>query len=485
MLPFERIIPIDRLSNVPIYRQIAIALINAISQGVLKANTHLPSTRDLAKLLAVHRKTIVAAYEELEAQDWVVTVPRKYVAVSAKIPDLKPKQWMADAREELPYSIFKLAFKQIDIPNEKTANTWPAVIIDDGFPDVRLSPIDDLLKIYRSYTSKKHMIKSATFGTAQGSLKLREVLAANLSETRGLNIEKENILITHGAQMSIYLAAQLLLGQGDVIVVGKPNYAMATKVFEQTEARVIEVEVDDCGLIVDDIQAICKEMAVKAIYVIPHHHYPTTVTMSIERRIALLKLSQQYGFAIIEDDYDYDYHYASSPYLPLASSPHTGNIIYIGSFSKLLDPSIRLGFMVAPFNFIEQAVALRKLIDVGVDGYMQNAIADLIKQGELKRHIKKAKKCYFFRRDYLDALLQLHLSAYVEYVLPSGGMAIWVVLKEPSRIEQLINHPELTIKRVDVELNAFRFGFASMNEGEMEQAVLVLRTVLDRKERKL
>ncbi|MGG5578718.1 PLP-dependent aminotransferase family protein [Myroides sp. C15-4] len=479
MLPFERIIAIDRESKIPIYRQIAIAFINAISQGILKANTHLPSTRDLAKLLEVHRKTIVAAYEELEAQDWVVSVPRKYVAVSDKIPHLKPKKWSEEMASPASYAApFTLSFKQITPPRLKETTALPSVILDDGFPDVRLSPIDDLLKLYRSYTSKKHSIRNATFGTAQGSLKLRAVLAAYLSETRGVNIEKEHLLITHGAQMSIYLAAQLLLGPGDTIVVGKPNYGMASQVFEQTGATVLEVAVDDNGLVVEAVQEICQNKAIKAIYVIPHHHYPTTVTLSIERRIALLKLSQQYGFAIIEDDYDYDYHYASSPYLPLASSQHSGNVIYIGSFSKLLDPSIRIGFMVAPFNFIEQGVALRKLIDVGVDGYMQNALAELIRQGELKRHIKKAKKCYFSRRDYLDQLLRLHLAAAVDYMLPSGGMAIWLTLNKPYRVEQLLNHPQLAIKRVDKELNAFRFGFASMNEVELEQAVLLLKSIL-------
>ena len=353
MLPFERIISIDRTSKIPVYRQIAISFINAISQGVIKANTHLPSTRDLAKLLAVHRKTVVAAYEELEAQDWVVSVPRKYVAVSAKIPNLKPKKWTDEQENVSSYAAqFELPFKQITGPKLKSNASLPSVIIDDGFPDVRLSPIDDLLKIYRSYTSKKHSIRTATFGSAQGSLKLREVLADYLSETRGLNIEKEHILITHGAQMSIYLAAQLLLTKGDIVVVGKPNYTKATQVFEQTRATVLEVGVDDNGLVVDEVQAICERQPIKAIYVIPHHHYPTTVTLSIERRIALLKLAQQYHFAIIEDDYDYDYHYASSPYLPLASSQHNGNTLYIGSFSKLLDPSIRIGFMVAPFNFI-------------------------------------------------------------------------------------------------------------------------------------
>jgi len=480
MLPFERIILIDRTSKIPVYRQIAISFIGAISQGVIKANTHLPSTRDLAKILAVHRKTVVAAYEELEAQDWVVSVPRKYVAVSAKIPNLKPKKWTDEQANLSSYATrFELPFKQITAPKPKSNTPLPSVIIDDGFPDVRLSPIDDLLKIYRSYTSKKHSIRTATFGSAQGSLKLREVLADYLSETRGLNIEKEHILITHGAQMSIYLAAQLLLTKGDVVVVGKPNYTKATQVFEQTGATVLEVGVDEHGLVIEQVQLICEQQPVKAIYVIPHHHYPTTVTLSIDRRIALLKLAQQYRFAIIEDDYDYDYHYASSPYLPLASSQHSGNTLYIGSFSKLLDPSIRIGFMVAPFNFIEQGVALRKLIDVGVDGYMQNALAELIRLGELKRHIKKAKKCYFSRRDYLNQLLQEHLSAHVVYALPSGGMAIWVVLKKPHLIDYVLNDPRLSIKKSDVGLNAFRFGFASMNEKELEQAVLLLKEIIE------
>jgi len=484
MLPFEQIIALERTSNVALYRQIAIALINAISQGIIKANTPLPSTRDLARILNVHRKTVVAAYSELEAQDWVVSVPRKYVMVSDKIPQLKPKKWNKEMSTVPSYAVsFALPFKKIESTTYKKQQeqALPSVIIDDGYPDVRLSPIDDLLKMYRSYTSKKHTIKYATYGTNQGSVKLREVLTHYLSETRGLNIQRENILITHGAQMSIYLAGQLLLEAGDVIVVGKPNYTTASHAFEQTGAQIMEVSVDEFGLVVEEVEMLCKKQQIKAIYVIPHHHYPTTVTLSVERRIALLKLSQQYNFTIIEDDYDYDYHYASSPYLPLASGQHNGNIIYIGSFSKLLDPSIRIGFMVAPFNFIEQGVALRKLIDVGVDGYMQNALAELIKQGELKRHIKKAKKCYFSRRTHLDQLLQKHLNPYVVYTLPSGGMAIWIKLRKPYTIHQLLVTDQITIKRVDEEENAFRFGFASMNEEELEQAVLLLKEILEKK----
>lgn len=480
MLPYENIIIIDKESKVPIYRQIAVSIINAIRNGTLKAGTHLPSSRELAKTLGVHRKTAIAGYEELDAQDWVMIVPRKHVAVSEYIPLLKPQKWSK------PSNILTAYENDLDIPfrmiEEKgfyeNTVSYPDIIIDDGHPDVRLSPIDDLLKTYRSLTSKKYAIKNANIGTTQGTLKLREELVKYLSITRGLNISADNILITHGAQMSIYLSAQLLLGRSSNIIVGKPNYPVANKTFEETEANIIEVNVDERGIDTDAIEKICKRRKIDAVYVIPHHHYPTTVTLSVERRVKLLELSKQFSFAIIEDDYDYDYHYSSSPCLPLASGDHNGNVIYIGSFSKLLDPALRIGFMVAPKNFIEQCTAFRKIIDVGGDGYMQNALATLIKEGELKRHLRKAKKIYHQRRDFLDALLKEKLGKHVSYTLPTGGMAVWITLNKGFFVEQLQSNDALQIVRLDNELNSFRFGFASMNETELQLAVNAIEKLL-------
>ncbi|MCI3937195.1 PLP-dependent aminotransferase family protein [Chryseobacterium aahli] len=480
MLPYEHIIVIDKESKIPVYRQIAVSIINAIRNGTLKAGTHLPGSRELAKTLGVHRKTVIAGYEELDAQDWIVIIPRKYVAVSEHIPLLKPQKWSE------PNNVLTAYEHDLDIPfrmieekvfDENTVS-YPDIIIDDGHPDVRLSPIDDLLKTYRSLTSKKYAIKNANIGTTQGTLKLREELVNYLSITRGLNISADNILITHGAQMSIYLSAQLLLGRSSNIIVGKPNYPVANKTFEETEATIIEVNLDDKGIDTDAIEKICKRRKIDVVYVIPHHHYPTTVTLSVERRVKLLELSKQFSFAIIEDDYDYDYHYTSSPYLPLASGNHNGNVIYIGSFSKLLDPALRIGFMVAPKNFIEQCTAFRKIIDVGGDGYMQNALATLIKEGELKRHLRKAKKIYHQRRDFLDALLKEKLGKYVSYTLPTGGMAVWITLNKGFSVEQLQSNKALQIVRLDNELNSFRFGFASMNEIELQLAVNAIEKLL-------
>lgn len=478
MLPFDHIISLDKKSKIPVYKQIAMALVHAIRNGTLKANTQLPSSRELAKMLNVHRKTVLAGYDELDAQDWITIVPRKYVAVSSHIPVLEPHKWTENKLQQ-PYNHdFEIPFRQIEHTVSVTETVYPDIVIDDGHPDVRLSPIDDLLKTYRSFTSKKHSIKSAHIGTSQGTFALREELVNYLSITRGLNITVDNILITHGAQMSIYLSAQLLLGRDCTIIVGKPNYPVANNAFAATEANIVEVAVDDKGIDIVAIEDICKRQRINAVYVIPHHHYPTTVTLSVERRVQLLELSKQYSFAIIEDDYDYDYHYSSSPYLPLASADHQGNVIYIGSFSKLLDPALRIGFMVAPNNFIAQCTAFRRMIDVGGDGYMQNALAALIKGDELKRHLKKSKKCYHQRRDFLHTLLQEKLSKYVSYTLPSGGMAIWITLHKEFSVSQLQSNDRLNIIRLNPELNAFRFGFASMNEQEIQDAVCAIENIL-------
>lgn len=481
MFPYEHIIIIDKESKIPVYRQIAISIINAVRNGTLKAGTHLPGSRELAKTLGVHRKTVIAGYEELDAQDWIMIIPRQYVAVSEHIPLLKPQKWSEPNILTSYENDLNVPFRIIEenTVNENTASN-SNIIIDDGHPDVRLSPIDDLLKTYRSLTSRKYTIKNANIGTTQGTLKLREELVNYLSVTRGLNISSDNILITHGAQMSIYLSAQLLLNEHSNIIVAKPNYPLANKTFEESGAKLIEVNIDDNGIDTDEIEQICKSKKVNAVYVVPHHHYPTTVTLSVVRRMKLLELSKQFSFAIIEDDYDYDYHYTSSPYLPLASGNHNGNVIYIGSFSKMLDPALRIGFMVAPKNFIVQCTAFRKIIDVGGDGYMQNALATLIKEGELKRHLRKAKKCYHGRRDFLDTLLREKLGEYVSYTLPTGGMAVWVKLNADLSITQLVANTQFKIIRWDTEQNAFRFGFASMDETELTQAVEALKVGLQK-----
>ena len=482
MFPFETIITIDRNLKLPVYRQIAVNIIQAVRNGVLKPGTPLLSSREMARLLGIHRKTVIAAYDELNAQDWITIIPRKQVHISEKIPLLNPQKWEKEKQIPPYQNSLNIPFVEvgpITTPQPTDSFHW---FIDDGRPDIRLSPISSLLKTYRLLAARKSVSKKTAQDNTQGTIRLRIELANYLSETRGINISEENLLITHGAQMSIYLAAHLLAPPKTSVIVGKPNYPMANKVFNQLNVPLVEVAMDSDGLDVDRIERLCQKTKISVVYVIPHHHYPTTVTLSVERRIKLLELSKRYNFVIIEDDYDYDYHYSSSPYLPLASAQHYGNIIYIGSFSKVLDPAVRIGFMVAPTNFIAQATELRRLIDIGGDMYMQDALAVLIQEREISRHLKKAKKVYHQRRDRLAHLLQQSLGSHVSFSIPSGGMAMWIRFNSTIDIQELaetLAKNKLKIGCIDKTENAFRFGFASMEEQELEETIDQIKQAIE------
>ena len=194
--------------------------------------------------------------------------------------------------------------------------------------------------------------------------------------------------------MAIYLISKILISKNDTVIAGDPGFLGANDIFKHTEANLELVPLDEYGMDMDAVEAICKSKKVKLLYVIPHHHRPTTVTLSSERRIRLLELAMKYRFAIVEDDYDYDFHYSSSPILPLASLDYGGSVIYIGSFSKTIAPGIRIGFIISPKNLIVQATRLRRLIDRQGEQLLEEAMANLLKNGDIGRHLKKANKTY-------------------------------------------------------------------------------------------
>ena len=258
-----------------------------------------------------------------------------------------------------------------------------ALVINDGFPDIRLAPTELFFRELRRLGKQRAFRKYFHYGNPKGPDHLVEILTSFLSDTRGLPITTSNIMITKGAQMAIYLATDLLVKPGDHVVVGEPSYFAATLGFQQAGAIIHRVPVDDFGIDVNMIESLCKKKKISLVYVIPHHHHPTTVTLTPERRIRLLELAAKYKFAIIEDDYDYDFHYTSNPVLPMASLDHQGNVIYIGTLSKTLAPAIRAGFIVAPEDFINAAAYRRRWIDRQGDNLMEVALAELYRNGTM------------------------------------------------------------------------------------------------------
>ncbi|QNK64451.1 PLP-dependent aminotransferase family protein [Pedobacter sp. PAMC26386] len=477
---------VDKSLQIPVYLQIANGIIAHIRQGILKSGSALPGSRILSRNLQVHRKTVVAAYDELYAQSWVDTYPRKGIFVANNLPDITPRPIVNESKTSFyPEKTFfdvddnKIPFTEIfrELPSQN-------LVINDGFPDTRLAPIELLVREYRRFANYRFAPKYLTYGPEQGSGNLRIELARFLAETRGLKISPEHILITKGAQMAIYLTVKILVSKNDTVIVGDPGFLGANNIFKHAGANLELVPLDEYGMDMDAVEEICKRKKVKLLYVIPHHHRPTTVTLSSERRLRLLELAMKYRFAIIEDDYDYDFRYSSSPILPLASLDYGGSVIYIGSFSKTIAPGIRIGFMISPKNLIVQTTRLRRLIDRQGELLLEEAMANLLKNGDIGRHLKKANKVYHERRDFFCSLLKEHLGELIEFKIPDGGFAIWIKYLndiKPNDVAEIASFMGLSISNGSAYFEDpqkqhphIRMGFASLNLKEMEEAIGIL-----------
>jgi len=483
MLPFKHLIPIDRDSDTALYQQIASGMIEAIQNGILETGSSLPGTRVLAKTLKVHRKTIISAYDELCAQSWVDINPRKSVKVADLLPELAPKSWKEEQIKLLPRpDNFTLAAELA----EQSGNVH-RIVVNDGYPDIRLFPHDLITREYRFSLKQKARQSMEDPLLPWGANSLRNTLVNYLSKTRGISTQLDHIMVTNGAQMGIYLAAMTLLSEGDHVVVGVPGYHLADEVFQHVGANLHQVNVDQDGFDVDALETLCQNYPIRVVYCIPHHHYPTTVTLSPERRNKLLELAKDHCFTIMEDDYDYDFQYDDSAYLPLYSLAKEVDIIYVGSFSKVISPYLRIGFMIANPTLIRKAYRLRRLINIMGDEIMENTLATLINSGDLSRHIKKTTKIYRERRDYLVRQLQLKIGKQVYFNIPDGGMALWVQFEQKFPLQKAIRlarNKGINLSGLPLtyqsSLQGLRIGFASLNMQEIDELVSIIECSLSK-----
>ena len=489
MIPYKTIITLDRKSKQALYIQLTNQFIELIKKGTLPTKTKLPGSRILSDLIGVHRKTVVACYEELMLQGWVESIPQKGTFIHNSIPLLQPgklsESTILKSKDTSGFSFRKDTDLTRKFP-QYFENDF--LYVNDGISDGRLAPLDEIALIYRSLCSKKNMTSQIGYGTTYGNLELRETLAYYLNDTRALNITKDNIIITRGSQMGMYMASKLLVKDNDYVIVGETNYSSFDTTFKLNGARLLRVKVDEDGLDTNAIEALCKIHTIKAIYTTPHHHHPTTVTLSAKRRMHLLNLAKAYRFAIIEDDYDYDFHYNHAPILPLASHDISGNVIYIGSVCKAVAPVFRVGYLIASKEFVDECANLRRFIDRQGDNLLELTFSKFIKEGNLDRHIKKVLKIYKTRRDLFCKLLNEELSDYFSFEIPKGGMAIWLKLNKAYSWEQvtkIAKQQKLIIlewKRYDnanVGHNAIRMGFATYNETEIYEFIKRLKQTMN------
>ncbi len=475
---------IDPGKPTPVYMQIIAAIVRDIESGRLTAGTYLPSSRELAVHLGINRKTVVLAYDELIAQGWLRSAGTRGTLVSPSFAD--PVKKTPRAEPVPPQGELKPLYRLVPAPARPLALPGGnGLKLDEGAPDGRLFPADILGNAYRKAVRAAAVSNQLQYRDPLGAPELRESLAEMLRSQRGLAVTPEQICITRGSQNGIFLTAQALLRPGDCVLVEALTYEPAVAAFNALGARVIAVPLDEQGIDVAAVEAACRRHPIRAVFVTPHHQFPTTVALRPERRLRLLDLARQFGFAIIEDDYDHEFHFASQPLLPMAAyAPQ--HVIYIGSLSKLLLPALRIGYVVAPEAVIRTLAHAVSLTDGMGNTITESATAELISSGELRRHARKVLQVYAGRRLEFAKRLTVLLGDRVQFEVPNGGLAFWLrfpgqcidTIEARARTMGLRFAASRSFMASDDAPRGLRIGFASLADLEADRAITALSAAL-------
>lgn len=471
---------VDRQMGVPLFQQIARAIIDDIRRGRLRPGDALPGTRTLARSLGVQRLTVVSAFDDLVAEGWIVTRPARGTFVSPDLPDARPRRFAAGvaARTGVPQDVgFELHQAP---PGEMPYQTPPGTLLfAPNRPDVRLIPHDLIGRAYRRAVRRAGSVL-LSYGRPQGHERLRAAIARMLSATRGVAAAAEDVCVTRGSQMAIMLLARALVRPGDVVAVEELCFQPAVEAFRLHGAKVVPIPLDAKGLRIEPLERLAQAGRIRAVYVTPHHQFPTTVTLSAGRRLRLLELARKSRFAVIEEDYDHEFHYDGRPVLPLASADKWGVVAYVGTFSKVLAPGLRTGYIVAPRPLLTNVIAHRLYIDVHGDRVVESALAELIEEGEVQRHIRRVRREYASRRDLLVTELRRMLGDALSFNVPAGGIALWVKAADGIDIEAWAERAKArgaimataASFALDAKPRPFaRLGFASLDRGELVEGV--------------
>ena len=484
----KELLHFDKSSTDSVYIQISQQIIIAIQRGYLAEGTLLPGTRILSQLLHVHRNTAVAVYEELASQGWVEIMANKGTFVL--VPEQKTASIKAGSNKIGDENSFAEA---TGFPFETSFNlsstqefSEAKYELNDGQPDLRLHPIQEFSKWYGASMKRKSLISNWNYNKKTRHSVFENQLCNYLNATRGLHIKPQNVISSRSTEMSLYIISQLLIRRKDVVLVGDLSNYAANMIFQQSGAVIKTIPLDEQGLDVDYIKTHYSKGAIRCVYLCANRDYPTTVSFSVERRLKLLQLAKEYQFAIIEDDFDYDFQFEGVARQPMASSDSDGMVIYLGKLGQSLFPSFQTGFVVAPENLISEAKNYLQMLDRQGDLIREQMLSELIYEGEIHRLLKKNILVYKQRRDFLCQCLEETFKKTIRFKKPTGGLALWLefttVIPLVQLSEQALQHDLFLPKTIlyqDKDTCAIRLGFGHLNEEEIEILVKKLRQAYD------
>ena len=480
----------EKNTEAPLYRQIYEAICRSILKGELSAKTRLPSTRDLAKQLGVSRITVVNAYEQLFAEGYLEGKTGSGTFVAAKLPDdlLQTEKTATKTNSNKENAALNLSPFGENLLAKGTKerhqqNAVKYLPFQNGLTAIDQFPFDVWSRIASKF-QKNPPISLLIYGDSQGFLPLREAIADYLKSSRGVNCTAEQVIITAGAQQALDLTARIFLSEKDSVLIENPCYIEAKNSFLATKAKVESVAVDEDGL---EVSKIPENSKAKLIYVTPSHQYPLGVTMSLSRRLALLDWAKQHNAWIIEDDYNSEFRYAGRPLASLQGLDNAGRVIYVGTFSKTIFPSLRIGCIVAPPELVEIFTAARALNDVHSSTIDQAVLAEFIAEGHFARHIRRMRTLYEKRQQILVEECKKELSDYLEIEKADAGMHLVGWLREDlndetiarkARENGLIVSPISRYSDPKLKRGGLILGYTAFDERRIKDGVKFLKGIM-------
>ncbi|HDC4548117.1 TPA: PLP-dependent aminotransferase family protein [Enterobacter kobei] len=468
--------------SLPLHERIQRAIRTLILEGTLSHGKALPASRALATSLNVSRDTVEAAYSSLHAEGFIERQTGRGSFVSSSARFLKPRIRQhpptAETRKAKLSARGKVIYESDGI--REFSSPRP---LAPGIPETRLFPLPTWERLQRQVL-KEYQYKILEQSPPQGMERLRRAIAEYVNLERGTRASAEQVIVLTSSQQALALCSHVLLDNGESIVIEDPTYQGAHKAFKAAGLHPVPVPLDEKGISVDALNSLTEPA--RAIYLTPSHQYPTGVTLSLDRRLAVIDWANRHAAWIIEDDYDSEFHYEGKPMACLQGLDAYNRTIYIGTFTKSLFPGLRIAYMIVPSELTEPFTMARTLMDGHTASITQLTLAKFLEGGHFGAYIRKMRNVYVARRDKLASLMDEYLSDYVVYATPAGGMQM------PCHLRHGLSEKDIAAaaRRADIDIlgltglyagspvsTGFLMGFAAYTEREIEDAVKKLAAI--------
>ena len=490
----EIAITLDNRLSEPLHRQLYEELRRAILSCRLKPGERVPSTRAFAVSLGVSRATVTLGYEQLIAEGYLEAVTGSGTRVCVQLPD--------DSLKTAPVGAASFSIQQNGLPASRTVLlSRYGDALNDSAP---LEPVEPELPInfktgrpaleeFPMSEWRRLLLRHCRTDRAElldyapdfcGDPKLRQAICSYLGRARAVNCTVDRIVVINGSQQAIDLVTKLLIDRGDTVAVEEPGYLGARRAFLAQGAKLLPVPVDENGVIAERLPLKSKA---KLIYVTPSHQFPTGAVLPLNRRLELLKWAERTGAMVIEDDYDSEFRYDSRPIPALQGLSDGNHVIYVGTFSKVLFPALRIGYAVVPEAMSRVFARARWIADRQTPTLEQRALADFIAEGHLERHLRRMRTLYDKRRQTLVRVLKNNFEDQVEIVGENTGMHLMIRLQTRLSDEEVVRRAaQAGVGMVSAQIyylgesptGQFVLGYAGLSERRIQEGIRRLTKAL-------